>query len=135
MGSGALCFGLVVGVQQLALVDREAAAADAGGQALAQGLQGLDACVEVVTPAARQALPVAPARRSARRQARECGADLDERDAGGSACLDERDPAKNGSVVAALVAVRPGRGDQAATLVEAQRRGRDPASPGDVSDL
>ena len=62
-------------------------------------------------------------------QRRQRRADLAERDAGRSARLDECDPAQHGAVVAALVAVRPGRGDQPAALVEAQRRGRDAASP------
>src|SRR5262245_9393129 len=53
---------LVVGVQEVALVDREAAAPDAGGEAVPQGFEGRDPCFEVLTPAVREALPVAAAR-------------------------------------------------------------------------
>src|SRR5215470_14841717 len=93
----------VVGVQKVALVDREAAAADAGGQAVTQGLEGRDPCLEVLAPAVREALPVAAARRAVRGEAVEGVADLAERDPGGAACLDERDPPQDRALEAALV--------------------------------
>src|SRR5579884_1086235 len=42
--------GLVVGVEQAAAVERETATADAGGEAVAEGLQGHDPTVEVGAP-------------------------------------------------------------------------------------
>src|SRR5262245_57506523 len=130
----ALGRGLVVGVQQLAAVDREAAAADARRQALAEGLQGLDARVEVVAPAVRETLPVAAARGAVARQRPERAPDPLERDAGRAARLDEREPAQDGAVVAALIPVGPRGRDQAPPLVEAQGRPRDPAARRDLAD-
>src|SRR5881392_4466013 len=126
------CF--VVGVEQVALVDREAAAADARRQAVAEGLESLDAGVEVVSPLVREALPVLAARRAPRGEAFERASDVGERHSRCSAGLDERDAAQDGAVVAALVAVGSRRLDQAMALVEPQRRGCDPASRRDLSD-
>ena len=47
---------------------------------------------------------------------------------------DERDSSQHRPRVAAVARPRPLRGDQAALLVEAQRRRGDPASPRDVAD-
>src|SRR5947208_14832030 len=97
VGTGAAIRGLVVGVEQVALVDREAAAADARRQAVAEGLQSLDAVVEVVAPLVREPLPVLAARGAASGEAVKCLADLGQRDSGCPAGLDERDPAQHGS--------------------------------------
>lgn len=59
MRTGADLAGLVVGVEQSAGVDREAAAADAGREPVAERLQGGDLAVEVVAPATGEPLPVA----------------------------------------------------------------------------
>jgi hypothetical protein len=133
VGSRAAGGGFVVGVEQVALVDREAAAPDARGQAVAEGLQRFDAPVEVVSPLVREALPVLAARRAPRGEAIERCADLGERDSGGAAGLDEGDPAQDGAVVASLVAVGAGRRDQALALVEAERGGADAAPRGDLA--
>src|SRR6188472_4709223 len=106
MRPGAALDGLVIRVEQVALVDRETAAADARGQPFAQRLQGRDPRVEVRSPAVREALPVAAAGGTLRRETIERRADLAQRDPGRTACLDEGDPAQDGPVVAALVAVR-----------------------------
>src|SRR6266571_2867253 len=134
VGSGAARGGFVVGVQEVALVDREAAATDARGESVAQALQRLDARVEVVSPAVREAFPVLAAGRAASGQARERRPDVGEGDARGSAGLDEGNPAQDGAVVAALVAVGAGGLDQALAFVEAQRRGRDAASLRHLAD-
>ena len=57
-----------------------------------------------------------------------------ERDPRGAAGLDERDAPQDGAVVAALVAVGAGGGDQALALVEAERRGRDAAAGCHLAD-
>src|SRR5579862_6959735 len=49
---------LVAGVEELARLEREAAAADAGRQPVVQRLEGLDPLVEPPAPAPREALPV-----------------------------------------------------------------------------
>src|SRR2546430_8924788 len=108
VGAGAADSGFVVRVQQIALVDREAAAADAGREAVAEGEEIRDAAVEVVAPFVREAFPVLAARGAPRRQAVERVLDLGQLDAGGAAGLHERDPAEDGAVVTALVAVRAG---------------------------
>jgi len=111
---------LVVGIEQGAAVDREAAAADAGRQAGAQRLERRDPLLQILAPAAREPLPVAPGGRAVRRQRRERLADLCERDAGGPAGLDQRDPAEHRAVVPALVAVGATGRNEALLLVEAE---------------
>ena len=64
----------------------------------------------------------------------ERGADPLERDAGGAAGLDERDPPEGRALVPALVSARPSRGDQSLALVEAERRGGDAAAGGELAD-
>src|SRR5919197_228205 len=129
MRSGPLPGGLVVGVEQRALVDRQAAAADARGEPVAHCLEGPDPAVEVLAPAAGEPFPVA-ARRGARGGERvERGPDPLERDPGGAAGLDQRDPAQDGTAVAPLVAVGSACREQALSLVEPER-GRSNAAPG-----
>src|SRR5919199_5393736 len=97
------CSGLVVRVEERAAVNREAAAADAGGEAVAKRLQRGDSLVEVVAPAAGESLPVAARRSPLCGKRLECCSDLFQGDPGGTAGLDERDPAKGRALVAALV--------------------------------
>jgi len=94
-GSEFRCF--VVGVEECAAVDREAAAADAGGESVADCLEGGDAVVEVVAPGAGEAFPVAARRWVVGGERFECGADLLQGDPGGAAGLDERDSAEGGA--------------------------------------
>src|SRR5689334_2349733 len=125
---------LVLGIEQCAGAEREAAAADACRQPPANRLERRDALVELARPAAREALPVALRRRLAGGQPVECGPDPLERDSGGLARLHERDAAQGDRREAALVALRPPRRDQALALVEAQRRLRDAAAVGELPD-
>ena len=62
VGSRAELRGLVLKVQQLALVDRQAPAADARREPAPQPLERGDPPVEVVAPGAREPFPVAPRR-------------------------------------------------------------------------
>ncbi len=75
MRSGTALGRLVVGVQELAGVDREAAAADAGREPVAECLEGGDAPVDVLTPAAGEPLPVAAGRGAVSGEGREGGTD------------------------------------------------------------
>jgi hypothetical protein len=134
VGAGSPRGGFVVRIEQLAPVDREAAAADARRQAVSEGLQRLDSPVEVLSPGVREAFPILAARRSAPLEAVERLADLGERDAGSPAGLDEGDPTQDGSVVAALVSVGAGRFDQPFAFVEPKRLRRDAAARGDLAD-
>src|SRR5579884_33969 len=126
--------GLVVRVEEAAAVDGETATADAGGEPVAQGLQGGDAAIDVGTPGAGEAFPVAAARRPVGGQCLQRDPDLLERDTGGTAGLDERHPAQGGPGVAALVAPRAVGADQAPRLVEAQGGGGDAAAGGEFAD-
>ena len=126
--------GAVDRVEEAAGAEREAAAADAGGEVVADALEQRDALLDVVPPGAREALPVALRRRLAGGQQRQRGADRGQRDARRSARLDDGDAAQDGALVAALVAVASLRVDQPLGLVEAQGRGRDAAALRDLSD-
>src|ERR1700744_671185 len=61
-GAGPVIAEHVARVGQLAGADRQAAAADAAGQPVAQVLQLADAVVQVLPPGRRQPGPVAPGR-------------------------------------------------------------------------
>ena len=65
---------------------------------------------------------------------RKRGMDPLERDARSATRLDERDPAKDGSVVTALVPARSACGDEPLRLVEAERRSSDTASSRNFAD-
>src|SRR6266536_143987 len=65
VGAGAERRGLVLGVEEGAAVDREAAAADTGRKPFAEGLERGDPAVDVGAPGTGEAFPVA-ARRCAR---------------------------------------------------------------------
>src|SRR5579862_1523299 len=124
----------VVGVQQAAALERQAAAADAAREPPADRLERCDALVELAPPTRGKPLPVALRRLLVHRQCPERLADPLERDAGGLARLDERDPAQCHSRIAPLVAVGATGADQALSLVEPQRRLRDAASVGQLAD-
>jgi hypothetical protein len=125
---------LVVGIEQLAGVDRETAAADARGEATAKGLQRLDLTVDVGAPAPREPFPVAARGRAARRKRSERNADSLERDPRRATGLNQGDPAQDRTLVAALVAARATGGDQPFGFVEAQRRRRDAAAGRKLAD-
>jgi hypothetical protein len=132
--TGADLAGLVVGVEQSAGVDREAAAAYAGREPVAERLQGGDLAVEVVAPATGEPLPVAARGSAVGGKRLERGADSLECDPGGAAGLDEGDPPKDRALVPALVSARSARGDQPLGLVEAERRGGDGAAGREFAD-
>jgi hypothetical protein len=118
--------GSVVGVEEAAAVDGEAAAADAGGEPVAECLQGGDAPVDVGAPGAREAFPVAAARRASGGEGFERLSDLFERDTGGAPGLDKRDAAEGRARVAALVAAGAVGVDESLAFVEAEGGGVTP---------
>src|SRR5919198_2685941 len=127
MGAGPEECRLVVPVDEGAALQRKAAAPDAAREPVADGLEDRDALVQLAAPAAGEPLPVALRRGSVLRQRVERPANPLERDPGRLAGLHEGDPAEGDAGVAALVSLRAAGGDQPLPLVEAQRRGRDPA--------
>ena len=134
MGAASELSSFVLGVEQVAPVDRQAAAADARVKAPAQRLQRRDAGADVRAPAAREALPVTAGRRALGRKRFERRADPREGDAGSPACLKERNPAQRRAVVPPLISVRPLRRDQPLTLVEPQGGRGHAASGGQLPD-
>src|SRR5215210_9581145 len=80
-GARALLRRDVLRVLQPAARERQAAAADAGGQPVAEPLEGGDLLVEAGAPSPAQALPVARRRRAALGQGGQRAADLGEREA------------------------------------------------------
>jgi hypothetical protein len=134
MGAGPELRSFVVGVEQVAAVDRQTTAADARVEAPAQSLERRDPGVDVRAPAPREALPVATGRRLPGRQRLERRANPREGDAGSPACLDERDSAQRRAVVPPLVSVRPPRRDQSPALVEPQGGGGHAAAGGQLAD-
>jgi hypothetical protein len=111
---------LVVRVQQLAGVDREATAADAGREPVAKPLKRGNATVDVLAPTAGQPLPVAAGRGPVHRKRRKRRTNPFEGNSRGTSSLDQRDPPKHCPLVATLVSRRSARNNQAFFLVEAK---------------
>ena len=124
----------VVRVGQLAVGQRQAAAADASGQAVPQVLERADPLVEVAAPGRGQPGPVPRGGRPALGQRVQGGLDLGQRDADTLRGADERHPAQHGPRIAPLVAGRPAGGDQTPGLVEVQRGDRRAAARGQLAD-
>src|SRR6185503_10062293 len=102
---------------------REAAAADAPGEAVAKPFEHGDLMVDAGTPRVRESLPVPRGWSAVLGEGRERLADLVEAQADLLRDPDERHPAQRVAGVAALAAVGSGRVDEALGFVEAQRRG------------
>src|SRR6185312_13654601 len=100
----------VVRVDEAAAVDREAAAADAAGEVVAQLLETPDAVVELLAPLRGELLPVGAGRGAPVGQGVERGPDLGQRDADALRDADERQPSEHLAAEAALVAGRAAAG-------------------------
>ena len=133
-GAGAARGHLVAGVVQRARLEAQAAAADAAVELVAQPLDPLDLLVEPRPPGAAEPGPVGLGRRAVLGKGGEGLADLVEAEADPLRGADEREPAQRRLLVAALVARRAHRADQAPGLVEPDRRGGEPRPLGQVSD-
>src|SRR5690348_3314472 len=101
----------VVGVVELAAVEREAAAADAAVESVAQALQHADALVEPGAQTLADGAPVGLGWRAAAGQRRQLRLDLTERQAQPLRDQCEREPPDVGAREAPLVAARPVGGD------------------------
>jgi hypothetical protein len=101
------------------VAEGETAAADALGEMVAELSHQLDALVEVVAPALRDARPVLPGGRAVVGQQGQRLADAGERDAQALRGADEGDPAQGVTAVAALVAGGAAAVDQTLALLEA----------------
>src|SRR5207248_3929076 len=108
-------------------VDRQAAAADAFGQPVAQALQLGDALVDPLLPRAREPRPVAAGRNALGRQPGERRADLIEAEADTLGEDDEGDAPQHRTGIAAMAGAGAFGGDQPALLVKAQGRSGDAA--------
>ena len=124
-----------MGIAQRTIAHRETAAADAGGQLVAQCGQLGDALVQIRLPVFRQvaAQSLAKSWRSSG-SAAERLLDIGERDAGALGDLDDGDAAQHAAGIAALVAAAAHAPDQALGLVKMQRRDRDAAAGRDLAD-
>jgi L-fuculose-phosphate aldolase len=118
----------VVRVHQLADAQRQAAAADAAGEPVAQPLQLADPLVQVGAPLRRQPGPVPGGGSPAGGQPGQGVGDPAERDSDLLRGADERHPAQRRPRVAALVARGAAGGDETPFLVKAQRRDSYPAA-------
>jgi hypothetical protein len=132
--AGAFGGQLVALVDQAALGEGEAAAADAAGEPVAELLQPGDALVEGFLPAVGGALPELHGRRRVLGQEVQDLADQRERDADRLRGPDEGDPAQRGAVVTALVTGGAAAVDQALALVEPEGGGGHSAALGQLSD-
>src|SRR5690606_15800382 len=132
--AGAALGGAVVGVEHAADVEREAAAADAGVEVVAEALEERDALVEERAPAGGEPFPLARRGGAFLGEGGERGADVVEGEADTLRGLDEGEAAEDVATVAALVAGVAGGGDQTAVLVEAQRRGGEAGARGGLAD-
>src|SRR2546430_438586 len=115
-------------IGELAAAERETAAADAFRKPGLQALELRDALVDTRGPASREARPVPPGRRALRRQLGELCADLLERQADPLGEDDERDAPQRRPREAPVPGARALGLDEAALLVEAQRRSGDAAA-------
>ena len=133
-GSGAEFGRDVVGVPDRARLERQAAAADAAVEVLAEPLQRRDLLVQTWAPAGSQVGPVVAVRCAPLGQQLERRLDLGERQPDLLGDPDEAHPAQHVGVVPAVVGVGPIGRDQPVLLVEAQRRRGHSGPGGDLAD-
>src|SRR3990170_7616217 len=133
-GARALGAHPVVLVVELALLQAEAAAADALVELVAGAGQQVDTLVDLEAHPAADLLPITERRRAALRELGELRLDLGERQAELLRDQDEADPADVGAQETALVAACAERLNQPLLLVEAQRGNRDAGTFGQPAD-
>ena len=118
----------VPGVRQPAPVEREAAAADALGEAHAKALELGDARLDALGPAIRQSCPVRAVGHTTARQLRKLPADLLERQANPLGEDDERHPTDHRPGITAVPGPVPLGMNEVLPLVETQRGSRNATS-------
>ena len=133
-GPGPATRSAVVPVEQGARAEREAAAADAGREVVAQPLELRDPRVDVAAPRPRQALPVAPGRGPIARQPVERVTKPPEGDSRRPPGVDHGDPPQHRAREPTLIPVRSAGPDQALGLVEPKRGRGHPAAPRKLAD-
>src|SRR5207237_1332800 len=121
-GTGAALGRPVVGVEQAAELEREAAAPDAAVEPVAEPLEHRDLMVEAGAPRPREALPIVGVRGPVLGERGEGRPDFLEAQADLLRDADERDPSQGVAGIAPLTAGGTGGADQALGFVEAQRR-------------
>jgi len=124
----------IVAVEELALVERQAAAADAPGYAVAQALQLPDPMVEIGCPQPRDFHPVLPVGNVVGRQPRQHLADLGEWNADLLGDLDNRDAPQHVLAIAPLVAAGAVARDQPLGFIEMQGRDGHAGAARDLAD-
>ena len=126
--------GLIAGVDVGAALEREAAAADAAGDAALEALELGDPLVDARLPGAPHQGPRAAVRRLPARELPEELGDLVQGEPDLLREHDERDPPQHATRIASVPRARTDRLHEAALLVIAERRRGDAAAPGDLSD-
>jgi hypothetical protein len=119
----------VVGIEERAGPQAQAATADAVGEIVAQSLKMQDPIVEVRTPSGGEPGPIPAAGNTIGGQRGQRVPDAGQRNPQPLRHLDERHPSQGVAGVAALITRRSTAGDQALSFVEVQRRDGD-AGPG-----
>ncbi len=126
--------GAVARIRERTPLHGETSAADALGELRIETLQFRDPRPDPLPPSAGEARPVGFRWGAIRRQARQLGADLLERQSHPLREHDERDPAKRRAAVPPMSGLRPLRRDQATLLVVSQRGNGDPAASRHLPD-
>ena len=125
---------LVPGIAQRADTEREAAAADAAIELIAQAGEPGDSVVEVGAPVAGKPGPVAGVGSAVAGEGVEGCADIGKGNAGALRHLDEGDAAEDFAGVAPLVALVAPAMNEALSLVEVQRGDGDATAAGNFAD-
>lgn len=130
----ALLAELITWVGQRAVVDGQAAAADAAGEVVAELLETVNSLVQRCLPASGQSLPVGPGGGAAIRQLGKGRADVCQGDADALCDADKGHAAKHLAPVASLVAGGAPAADKTLSLVEVQCRDAHTAAGGDLAN-
>src|SRR3954451_1959327 len=133
-GTGALASGYVIRIAQRTILDRQAAAADAAGQAVAEQRQALDPVIKPPAPARPDRPPVFGGRNLISGQHSQRLFDLGKWDAELLSDLDDRYLPQHRAQIAPLIAVRPPRRDEPFGFIEVDRRHGDAAAFGNLAN-
>ena len=124
----------VAGIRELTSLERQTSASDALCEPGSQTFQLSNALIDSRGPRFRESRPILPGGRSMGRQFRQLCSDLIECQTDSLRENDESDPTQNRPGITPLSAAGPLGRDESALLVEAERRGCDPAPPRHFTD-